>query len=119
MRMHKTRFSSFGWSQHPIVGRSLYLMRDVKLQNLGDMGVDPAQFSIPRAQVLDGGLAQLNVPYSYGFAIILLTIIVKVLTFPLTKKQVRVQSPLRHPPPHCIMQDSSEVGSPGSPSTSN
>lgn len=39
-------------------------------------------------QLLDSGLATLHVPYSYGFAIILLTIIVKILTFPLTRKQV-------------------------------
>lgn len=39
-------------------------------------------------KVLDSGLSGLHIPYSYGFAIILLTIIVKVLTFPLTKKQV-------------------------------
>ena len=30
----------------------------------------------------------LHVPYSYGFAIILLTVLVKAATFPLTKKQV-------------------------------
>ena len=41
------------------------------------------------AQVLDSGLAMLHVPYSYGFAIILLTIIVKALTFPLSRKQAR------------------------------
>ncbi len=34
-------------------------------------------------------IAGVNIPYSYGFAIILLTILVKILTFPLTKKQVR------------------------------
>lgn len=39
-------------------------------------------------KLLDSGLATLHVPYSYGFAIILLTIIVKILTFPLTRKQV-------------------------------
>jgi YidC/Oxa1 family membrane protein insertase len=37
---------------------------------------------------LKDGLAKLNVPYSYGFAIILLTILVKLVTYPLTKKQV-------------------------------
>ena len=40
------------------------------------------------AQALDSGLAGLHVPYSYGFAIILLTVLVKALTFPLSKKQV-------------------------------
>ncbi|RRT46347.1 hypothetical protein B296_00054517 [Ensete ventricosum] len=38
--------------------------------------------------VLKDGLSAIHVPYSYGFAIILLTVIVKVLTLPLTKKQV-------------------------------
>ncbi|XWS53144.1 hypothetical protein CRYUN_Cryun11dG0132600 [Craigia yunnanensis] len=37
---------------------------------------------------LEDGLSALHVPYAYGFAIILLTIIVKVATFPLTKQQV-------------------------------
>ncbi|KAJ7980877.1 Inner membrane protein ALBINO3, chloroplastic [Quillaja saponaria] len=39
-------------------------------------------------KVLKGGLDTVHVPYSYGFAIILLTVIVKVATFPLTKQQV-------------------------------
>ncbi|KAL4440318.1 hypothetical protein ABPG75_003319 [Micractinium tetrahymenae] len=39
-------------------------------------------------KVLDDGLEKVGVPYSYGFAIILLTILVKVATYPLTKKQV-------------------------------
>ncbi|EIE23496.1 hypothetical protein COCSUDRAFT_15426 [Coccomyxa subellipsoidea C-169] len=39
-------------------------------------------------KVLDTGLDKLHVPYSYGFSIILLTIFVKALTFPLSKKQV-------------------------------
>lgn len=39
-------------------------------------------------QVLKDGLSTVNVPYSYGFAIILLTVLVKAATFPLTKKQV-------------------------------
>jgi len=45
-------------------------------------------------QFLKNGIAKLNVPYSYGFAIILLTVFVKLATYPLTKKQVR--SSLRH-----------------------
>ena len=40
------------------------------------------------AQVLDSGLDKLHVPYSYGFSIILLTVLVKALTFPLSRKQV-------------------------------
>ena len=38
-------------------------------------------------QGIDGGLVSLGVPYSYGWAIILLTLSVKLVTFPLTKKQ--------------------------------
>jgi YidC/Oxa1 family membrane protein insertase len=40
-------------------------------------------------QVLDGLLEKSNVPYAYGFSIILLTILVKLATFPLSQKQVR------------------------------
>lgn len=39
-------------------------------------------------KVLKDGLSTVHVPYAYGFAIILLTLIVKTATFPLTKKQV-------------------------------
>ncbi|CAL5224774.1 g7514 [Coccomyxa viridis] len=39
-------------------------------------------------KALDSGLSNIGVPYSYGFAIILLTVLVKGLTFPLSKKQV-------------------------------
>ncbi|CAH9130324.1 unnamed protein product [Cuscuta epithymum] len=39
-------------------------------------------------KVLKNGLEAVHVPYSYGFAIILLTVIVKAATLPLTKKQV-------------------------------
>lgn len=39
-------------------------------------------------EILDRGLVSLHVPNSYGFAIILLTILVKLGTYPLTKKQV-------------------------------
>ncbi|KAG1339275.1 putative ALBINO3-like protein 1, chloroplastic [Cocos nucifera] len=39
-------------------------------------------------KVLKDGLTAIHIPYAYGFAIILLTVIVKVATFPLTKKQV-------------------------------
>jgi len=37
---------------------------------------------------LKDGLSAVHVPYAYGFAIILLTIIVKAATYPLTKQQV-------------------------------
>ncbi|PIN17770.1 hypothetical protein CDL12_09568 [Handroanthus impetiginosus] len=39
-------------------------------------------------KVLKDGLSTLHIPYAYGFAIILLTVLVKAATFPLTKKQV-------------------------------
>ncbi|XP_030471892.1 inner membrane protein PPF-1, chloroplastic [Syzygium oleosum] len=39
-------------------------------------------------KVLKDGLSTVHVPYAYGFAIILLTVIVKVATLPLTKRQV-------------------------------
>ncbi|KAF5782122.1 putative membrane insertase YidC/ALB3/OXA1/COX18, membrane insertase YidC/Oxa1 [Helianthus annuus] len=39
-------------------------------------------------KVLKDGLSAVHVPYSYGFAIILLTVIVKLATLPLTKQQV-------------------------------
>ncbi|XP_010043569.2 inner membrane protein PPF-1, chloroplastic [Eucalyptus grandis] len=39
-------------------------------------------------KVLKDGLSAVHVPYAYGFAIILLTVIVKIATLPLTKQQV-------------------------------
>lgn len=44
-------------------------------------------------QSLDAGLVNLGVPGSYGFSIILLTCIVKAVTFPLTRKQACPPSP--------------------------
>ncbi|KXZ53449.1 ALB31 protein [Gonium pectorale] len=38
--------------------------------------------------VLQAGLDKLHVPYTYGYSIILLTLIVKLITYPLTKQQV-------------------------------
>ncbi|MCD7473231.1 hypothetical protein HAX54_014944 [Datura stramonium] len=46
-------------------------------------------------KVMKDGLSTLHVPYSYGFAIILLTILVKAATFPLTKKQVESAMAMR------------------------
>ena len=51
-------------------------------------------------QVLDSGLHNAGVPYSYGFAIILLTILVKLATYPLSKQQVR--SRLSCSREHCL-----------------
>lgn len=39
-------------------------------------------------KAIDSRLVDMNVPYSFGFAIIILTILVKIITLPLTKKQV-------------------------------
>ncbi|XP_071686746.1 inner membrane protein PPF-1, chloroplastic-like [Rutidosis leptorrhynchoides] len=39
-------------------------------------------------KVLKDGLTAVHVPYAYGFAIILLTVLVKLVTLPLTKQQV-------------------------------
>lgn len=38
--------------------------------------------------MLEGGLERAGVPYSYGFAIILLTLLVKGATYPLSRKSV-------------------------------
>ncbi|OVA17609.1 Membrane insertase OXA1/ALB3/YidC [Macleaya cordata] len=46
-------------------------------------------------KVLNDGISTLHVPYAYGFAIILLTVIVKAATFPLTKKQVESAMSMR------------------------
>ncbi|KAM5568034.1 ALBINO3-like protein 1, chloroplastic [Rosa sericea] len=46
-------------------------------------------------KVLKDGLSSVHVPYSYGFAIILLTVLVKAATFPLTKKQVESTMAMR------------------------
>ncbi|KAI8526955.1 hypothetical protein RHMOL_Rhmol12G0039000 [Rhododendron molle] len=46
-------------------------------------------------KVLKGGLSAVHVPYAYGFAIILLTVLVKAVTFPLTKKQIESTMAMR------------------------
>ncbi|KAG5236157.1 ALBINO3 protein [Salix suchowensis] len=45
--------------------------------------------------VLKVGLSSVHVPYAYGFAIILLTVLVKAATFPLSKKQVESAMSMR------------------------
>jgi len=52
--------------------------------------------------VLKDGLSAVHVPYAYGFAIILLTIIVKAVTLPLTKQQVNVPRYLNKPVPSLV-----------------
>ena len=39
-------------------------------------------------KLIDAGLANMGVPYSYGFSIIVITLLVKFATYPLSKKQV-------------------------------
>lgn len=51
-------------------------------------GADAHMGCCPCTQVLDDNLENAGVPYSYGFSIILLTVMVKLATFPLSKKQV-------------------------------
>ncbi|KAK1403233.1 ALBINO3-like protein 1, chloroplastic [Heracleum sosnowskyi] len=46
-------------------------------------------------KVLKNGLSTVHAPYAYGFAIILLTLLVKAATFPLTKKQVESTMAMR------------------------
>ncbi|THG11604.1 hypothetical protein TEA_018079 [Camellia sinensis var. sinensis] len=52
--------------------------------SIQDLGTDIEKHH----EVLADGLATLHVPYAYGFAIILLAVLVKAATFPLSKKQV-------------------------------
>lgn len=40
-------------------------------------------------KLIDAGLASAGVPYSYGFAIIVITVLVKLATYPLSAKQVQ------------------------------
>lgn len=46
-------------------------------------------------KILKDGMTTLHVPYPYGFAIILLTVLVKGATFPLSKKQVESAMAMR------------------------
>ena len=45
------------------------------------------------------GLKKLNVPYSYGWSIVALTAVIKLVTFPLTKKQASAQWCMSSHPP--------------------
>ena len=62
-------------------------------------------------QVLDQGLSGAGIPYSYGFAIILLTILVKLATYPLSKQQVMcsIVFSLSHLPAHYLAQTLRQV----------
>ena len=59
-------------------------------------------------QVLDQGLSGAGIPYSYGFAIILLTILVKLATYPLSKQQVVCSIKLPLVTPSCM--DATSIG---------
>ena len=45
--------------------------------------------------LIDGGLEKAGVPYSYGFAIILLTLMVKAATYPLSRKSMESTSSMQ------------------------
>lgn len=45
---------------------------------------------VTAVQILDQGISSAGIPYSYGFAIILLTVLVKLATYPLSKQQVNL-----------------------------
>lgn len=47
---------------------------------------------LPCLQFLESGLDKVGTPYAYGFAIILLTVLVKAATFPLSQKSVSIRS---------------------------
>lgn len=53
------------------------------------------------AVALQSNLDKVHVPYSYGWSIILLTILVKTAIFPITRKQVQCCFPLLWPA--CLM----------------
>eukprot|EP00798_Chlamydomonas_sp_ICE-L_P004415 gene4415-14543_t len=92
-----------GPSQFPMLPATLAALVPLALYELSDAAVStvtatPARaggWFAPLADVLEkvlffikNGLDSAQVPYSYGFSIILLTAVVKIVTFPLTKKQV-------------------------------
>ncbi|KAG9147278.1 hypothetical protein Leryth_018018 [Lithospermum erythrorhizon] len=70
-------------------------INDVDIKENGDWlsGITNGMESV--LKFLKDGLSTVHVPYSYGFAIILLTILVKAVTFPLTKKQVESTMAMR------------------------
>lgn len=59
-------------------------------QNSQDNGwLEPLVFGLETIlRYLQSGLDKFNVPYSYGWSIVSLTALIKILTFPLTKTQV-------------------------------
>ncbi|KAL9241153.1 hypothetical protein vseg_015295 [Gypsophila vaccaria] len=85
----------------------LYTLADAAVSNNNDIvvestskqngdwlsGITSSMESI--LKVFKNGLSSVHVPYSYGFAIILLTVLVKAATFPLSKKQVESAMAMR------------------------
>eukprot|EP01025_Chloroclados_australasicus_P047623 TRINITY_DN53621_c0_g1_i1.p1 TRINITY_DN53621_c0_g1~~TRINITY_DN53621_c0_g1_i1.p1 ORF type:complete len:487 (+),score=59.06 TRINITY_DN53621_c0_g1_i1:38-1462(+) len=75
----------------PDVSRQLLILQDVAAQQQeGSRGLlYPLTSSLEQIlKFLQSGLEYLHVPYTYGWSIILLTVIIKVVTFPLTRTQV-------------------------------
>ncbi|KAK9104275.1 hypothetical protein Scep_021119 [Stephania cephalantha] len=95
-----------GWV-HDVFGRVeglVYAIADAAASSAGSVDGDKqsgdwlsgvANLMESVLKVLKDGLSALHVPYAYGFAIILLTVLVKAATFPLTKKQVESAMAMR------------------------
>nr|XP_043613102.1 ALBINO3-like protein 1, chloroplastic [Erigeron canadensis] len=84
----------------------LYTLADAAVVNTNDSGITNtkqnndwfsgiANYMETVLKFLKDGLSTLHVPYAYGFAIILLTVLVKAATFPLSKKQVESAMAMR------------------------
>ena len=70
-----------------ILGDAASATADVKPQDNGIL--QPLVTGLETTlKFLQNGLDGLKVPYSYGWSIVLLTVLVKAVTFPLTKKQI-------------------------------
>lgn len=69
------------------VGDAAPAVAEVAKKNGGFFGAFASAFET-FLKVLDQGIEKVGIPYSYGFAIITLTVLVKLATYPLTKKQV-------------------------------
>lgn len=108
-----TKFGS-GQLPDPEIIKDLFGKAESFLYTVADAAVSasPATESVPNSKnndwfsgisnymetilkVLKNGLSTVHAPYAYGFAIILLTVLVKAATFPLTKKQVESTMAMR------------------------
>ncbi|KAL4856440.1 Inner membrane ALBINO3-like protein 2 [Chlorella vulgaris] len=69
------------------VGDAAPAVAEVAKKNGGFFGAFASAFET-FLKVLDQGIEKVGIPYSYGFAIITLTVLVKLATYPLTKQQV-------------------------------